>query len=175
LSYLENRLTEVRDGDDTLIARYDYDPFGRRIWKEVGGARTYFFYAEEGLIAEADSSGQITRQYGWQPDGMWGTDPLYLKSGGQAYFYQNDHLGTPQKLVAVSGAVVWAAKFEAFGAVHVDVAQVENPLRFPGQYFDQESGLYYNWHRYYDPQTGRYITSDPIGLEGGLNTPPLSG
>ncbi|MCP4553646.1 MAG: RHS repeat-associated core domain-containing protein [Bacteroidetes bacterium] len=46
----------------------------------------------------------------------------------------------------------------------------DNPLRFPGQYYDQETGLYYNHYRYYNPETGRYITSDPIGLEGGLNT-----
>jgi RHS repeat-associated protein len=167
---LENRLSEVRDGADALVARYAYDPFGRRLWKEVAGSRTYFFYAEEGLIAEADAGGTITRQYGWRPGGTWGTDPLYLKVGAQTYFYQNDHLGTPQKLVGVNGAVVWAARYEAFGAVNADVGQVENPLRFPGQYFDGETGLHYNFFRDYKPQAGRYITSDPIGLEGGINS-----
>ena len=56
-----------------------------------------------------------------------------------------------------------------FGEARVLVADVENNLRFPGQYFDAETGLHYNWHRYYDPDTGRYLTPDPIGLAGGMN------
>ncbi len=166
---LENRLSEVRDSEDTLIARYSYDPFGRRLWKEVEGKRTYFLYSDEGLIAEADATGILTRQYGWEPEGTWGTDPLYLKTGGQTYFYQNDHLGTPQKLVAMNGAVVWSARYESFGAARIANEQVENPLRFPGQYVDRETEFYYNYFRYYDSSLGRYIRRDPIGLVGGIN------
>ena len=84
--------------------------------------------------------------------------------------YQNDHLGTPQKLTAVNGAVVWSAKYSSFGEATVDLTStVPNNLRFAGQYYDQESGLHYNWHRYYDPRTGRYMTQDPIGLIRGVN------
>jgi RHS repeat-associated protein len=87
------------------------------------------------------------------------------------YTYQNDHLGTPQKLLNQSGAVVWSATYDAFGKASVDAASiVTNNLRFPGQYADQETGLHYNWNRYYDPKSGRYISSDPIGLRGGVNT-----
>jgi RHS repeat-associated protein len=66
--------------------------------------------------------------------------------------------------------VVWSARYTAYGQALVNPAStVENNLRFPGQYYDEETGLHYNWHRYYDPGTGRYLTPDPIGLVGGIN------
>jgi RHS repeat-associated protein len=92
-----------------------------------------------------------------------------MKVGSGYYFYHNDHLGTPQKLTAVNGAVVWSAKYSSFGEAAVEVETVENNLRFPGQYFDEETGLHYNWHRYYDPTIGRYLRADPIGLDAGIN------
>ncbi len=165
----DNRLSEVKQGA-TTIATYNYDPFGRRISKNVAGTLTYFMYADEGLIAEFDATGSVIRQFGYQPDSTWGTDPTYLKTGGQYYFYQNDHLGTPKKMTAANGAIVWSAEYQAFGGLQLaSNSTIENPLRFAGQYFDAETGLHYNYFRYYDPSTGRYITSDPIGLAGGLN------
>lgn len=110
----------------------------------------------------------MTRQYGWRPDGLWGADPLYLKQGGQSYYYHNDHLGTPQKLVSVTGQVVWEARYQAFGEAQA-AGTVENPLRFPGQYYDAETGMHYNYFRYYDPVVGRYLRTDPLGLAGGIN------
>ena len=68
----------------------------------------------------------------------------------------------------VTGKVVWGAEYQAFGTAMVDPAStVENNLRFPGQYFDNETGLHYNWHRTYDPVVGRYTQVDPIGFAGG--------
>jgi len=164
---VENRLIKVEDDlTNAVIAEYGYDPFGRRLWKEVQGVRTYFLYSDEGLLAEYDATGTELRSYGWQPDFMWSTNPLWLKENGQYYFYQNDHLGTPQKLVAMNGSVVWSAQYEAFGNAHIDVETVVNNLRFPGQYFDKETGLHYNFQRYYDPAVGRYISADPIGFDG---------
>ncbi|MCP4127870.1 MAG: hypothetical protein GY753_12505 [Gammaproteobacteria bacterium] len=86
------------------------------------------------------------------------------------YYYHNDHLGTPQALTDESQAVVWKGDYQPFGELQTSIYTVENPLRFPGQYYDGETGLYYNYFRTYDPATGRYLESDPIGLEGGLNT-----
>jgi RHS repeat-associated protein len=85
------------------------------------------------------------------------------------YYFINDHLGTPQKIVNSSAQVVWAAAYLPFGKAQVTTETVANNLRFPGQYSDAGSGLHYNWNRYYDPETGRYITADPIGLAGGIN------
>ena len=69
-----------------------------------------------------------------------------------------------------SGSVVWKADYKPFGYAEVDPAStVVNDFRFPGQTFDSETGYHYNWNRYYDPETGRYLTADPIGLAGGLN------
>jgi RHS repeat-associated protein len=93
-----------------------------------------------------------------------------MKIGTNYYFYHNDHLGTPQKMTGVNGAVVWSAKYSSFGKSEIDPnSTISNNLRFPGQYEDAESGLYYNYHRYYDLSTGRYLKVDPIGLTGGYN------
>jgi len=92
------------------------------------------------------------------------------------YYVHNDHLGTPQSMTDSTGAVVWRAQYAPFGLAVVDEDvdgdghQLSLNVRFPGQYFDGETGFYYNYFRTYDPSTGRYITSDPIGLNGGLNT-----
>ncbi len=161
---IENRLTEVWNGEagtGSLIASYCYDPFGRRLWKEDSGVRTHFHYTDEGLIGEYDAAGSELRAYGYKPGSTWTTDPLFMKTAGQYYFYHNDHLGTPQKLTAVNGEVVWQAVYSSFGETTVEIETVENYLRFPGQYFDEETGLHYNWHRYYDPSIGRYLRTDP--------------
>ena len=93
---------------------------------------------------------------------------LYGTQAGWYYFI-NDHLETPQKIINASGEVVWAGFYQPFGKAWAYPADITNNFRFPGQYYDAETGLYYNWHQYYDPDTGRYITPDPIGLEGGIN------
>jgi RHS repeat-associated protein len=166
----EDRLEEVKDDTGTLIATYYYDPFGRRLWKDVGGTKTYFMYADEGLIAEFDGSGSTSKSYGYAPNSTWTTNPLFMKQDNQYYFYHNDHLGTPQKMTSASGATVWSARYKAFGEAEVDPSStIQNNLRFPGQYYDQETGLHYNYHRHYDPRAGRYTRADPIGVRGGMN------
>jgi RHS repeat-associated protein len=116
------------------------------------------------------ASGIVTKVYGYQPDSTWGSDPVYLKEGTSTYYFQNDHLGTSQKLVSQNGQVVWSARAEAFGITTVEPSStITNNLRFAGQYYDQETGFYYNWNRYYDPKLGRYVTVDPIGIDGGMN------
>ncbi|WP_295988658.1 RHS repeat-associated core domain-containing protein [uncultured Variovorax sp.] len=90
-------------------------------------------------------------------------------------FYQCDHLGTPQELTDHAGRVAWSASYKAWGEARQAISEAwrragfRNPIRFQGQYLDEETGLHYNRHRYFDPQSGRYISHDPIRLAGGIN------
>ncbi|MCU7806284.1 MAG: hypothetical protein KZQ73_00195, partial [Candidatus Thiodiazotropha sp. (ex Semelilucina semeliformis)] len=103
-----------------------------------------------------------------------GTTPTVTIEGNIAgdtiTYLHTDHLGTVVKATDSTQMLVWDAERKPFGERNVTMAQVEMPLGFPGQYFDVETGNYYNYFRDYDPTTGRYLQSDPIGLGGGLNT-----
>ncbi|MGI9303890.1 MAG: RHS repeat-associated core domain-containing protein [Gammaproteobacteria bacterium] len=166
---LENRLIEMRDQNNAVIAAYTHDPFGRRLSKTAAGTTTYYFYSQEGLVAEANAGGVVSTTYGYQPNSVWSTNPLFIKQGDQFGYYINDHLGTPHRIVAANGAVLWSAIYDAFGAATVTESGVTNNLRFPGQYYDRETGLHQNYFRDYDPSIGQYIQSDPIGLGAGPN------
>jgi len=91
-------------------------------------------------------------------------------ANSSTYYFHNDHLGTPQVVTDEAQTVVWKGEYDPFGKVTETVGLIDQNLRFPGQYYDLETGLHYNYFRTYDPGTGRYVESDPIGLEGGLNT-----
>ena len=162
----EGRLAEItRASTGQRRAAYRYNALGERV-RKLGTSVTYYHYDLAGrLLAETDASGQTRAEYLYL-----GNEPLALSRSGQLYYYHNDHLGTPQKLTDGAGQVVWSASYRAFGKASVRAGYVTQNLRFPGQYYDGESGLHYNYQRYYDPDIGRYITSDPIGLRGGLNT-----
>ncbi len=86
------------------------------------------------------------------------------------YFVHTDHLGTPQMITDSNQQKVWEGRQLPFGETKIVTGQIEFNVRFPGQYYDQESGLHYNYFRDYDPSLGRYIQSDPIGLAAGMNT-----
>ncbi len=224
----DQRLASVTKNGVTAGA-YQYDGRGLRTVKAVNGETTLFIYCKSGkLIAEADSNGNIHKEYVYLEGNIFAhflyevpggaleeaiadgeslpeiaPDPvaaetsekavpsfavetstpsntaflqavymillLQNKSAEGAYYYITDHLGAPHIITDDSGSVVWQAEYLPFGKVNISVAQIENNLRFPGQYFDAETGLHYNWNRYYNPETGRYIAADPIGLGGGIN------
>jgi RHS repeat-associated protein len=89
----------------------------------------------------------------------------------EIFYYQNDHLGTPQQVIDSQGNIVWSQKSTAFGETSIDESsRITNNLRFPGQYFDEETHTNYNFFRNYGQKEGRYGQTDPIGLEGGFNT-----
>ena len=135
----------------------------------MNGVRTYYLYADEGLIAEYDSTGTEIRSYGYLPGTANSVAPLYTKENSQYYWYHNDHIGTPQQLVDDTGAVAWEARYTSFGKADPVTEIITNNFRLPGHYYDEETGLHYNGHRYYDPDTGRYLRTDPLGIDGGLN------
>jgi RHS repeat-associated protein len=92
-----------------------------------------------------------------------------MREASGLYYYHNDHLGTPQRLTdATTATIAWSAGYAAFGKATVDpLSTIENNLRFPGQYYDEETELHYNWMRTYDPATGKYSQADTIGFYGG--------
>lgn len=89
-----------------------------------------------------------------------------ISSTAQAttYYFHNDHLGTPQVLTDENQQVVWQGAYDPFGHATEVVSEVEQNLRFPGQYLDRGMGLHYNYFRLYDPSIGRYVSADPIGV-----------
>ena len=160
-----DRLAEIKQGAAT-VASYLHNAAGQRVAKTVGAAVTHYVYDLGGnLIAEADGgTGAATAEY----IALEGKPLAYIATGS-IYWVHADHLGTPQVLTDAAAAVVWDADYRPFGEATVSGALTFN-LRFPGQYADAETGLHYNYFRDYDPTTGRYIQSDPIGLRGGWNT-----
>ena len=160
------RLAEVRRArTGQRLGAYRYNALGERV-KKMSAGLTYYHYDLDGrLLAETDALGETQVEYLYL-----GGEPLALGRSGQLYYYHNDHLGTPQKLTDGAQNVVWSAAYEPFGEAVIETGYISQNLRFPGQYYDEESGLHYNLNRYYEPKLGRYLTSDPIGLAGGLNT-----
>jgi RHS repeat-associated protein len=124
------------------------------------------------LMAGNDGKYDIALDPLWNGDFEQETEPF---GKDEIAFYQCDHLGTPQELTDCEGKVAWSAQYKAWGQAKEAIsdaaykAGIHNPLRLQGQYFDEETGLHYNRHRYYNPHAGRFISRDPIGLLGGLN------
>ena len=116
------------------------------------------------LMMESTGSGTITAEYAYMNG-----QPLAKIENSNVYYYHNDHLGTPMMMTDASGTVVWSADYKPFGETTVTVSTITNNIRFPGQYYDSETGLHQNWHRDYKAEMGRYVESDPIGIEGGKN------
>lgn len=155
-------------------AQFTVNALGERVAKTYQGATTLFQYDQWGrLIAETDANGAVKREYLYL-----GELPVALVDNGlDLRNIYTDHLGTPRLVTDATQHAIWAWPLgEPFGNTPAN----EDPestggkytfnLRFPGQYFDKETGHHYNYFRDYDPQNGRYVQSDPIGLAGGINT-----
>jgi len=193
----EHRLetAEVTRNGLTQQIHYGYDAFGRRTWKRDRFGLTEFLWDGNRLLQELRRSRCFT--YLYEPGSFV---PLaQLESAAAANtaepdapaavrYFHNDNIGTPREVSESDGRISWRASYRAWGntvqveypdlapataaALQADpqAEPLHQPLRFQGQYFDAETGLHYNRFRYYDPDVGRYISQDPLGLAGGLNT-----
>ena len=124
------------------------------------------------MIEETDGlTGAVIRSYIWL--GLSPVATLGDAATGATRpltYLHTDHLGKPVRATDTTGAVVWdGGVITPFGVQIATLGALTQPLLFPGQYQDAETGYAYNWHRTYDPDLGRYLQSDPIGLEGGIN------
>ncbi len=178
------RLVEAVDAAGCSLT-FGYDPLGRRTWKRarIGHAETLtrFYWSGEQMIrevvtrrgGEVDFSGDARPAEEARDHCYWPHNwtPALMRTRGVVHRCYTSPNGTPLRLTAPGGRVVWEADHDAFGRARVYIAEVEQPLRLPGQYADDEFGfgLHYNRHRFYDPATGRYVTPDPMGVAGGLN------
>ncbi len=155
-------------------ATYAINALGQRVEKSGAGANTpsgarVFVYDEGGqLLGEYDAgTGAALAEHVYLD-----TLPIGLLRPEGNYQVTPDHLGAPRSIVRpADGSVVWSWNREPFGSGLASAhSGIDYAPRFPGQYYDQESGLHYNYFRSYNPATGRYTASDPIGLEGGVST-----
>jgi RHS repeat-associated protein len=191
---LRNRpVTLTRTGDGTQASTYLYNALEQMVQRSTNapggpkGAVQYIYGLDGSLLAEADATtGATLRDYIWLPqndaspaadnNNEEGTSPpplpLALVTGvntaaPQLLMVHADHLGRPVRLTDAARTTVWSAAYDPFGQPWQVTGPVEQNLRFPGQYFLLESGLSYNWHRFYDPATGRYTQPDPLRFVDG--------
>ncbi|MFI6490617.1 DUF6531 domain-containing protein [Streptomyces sp. NPDC050564] len=170
----ENRLTDVFTPDGAHW-HYRYDPLGRRISKEredgVGttGEYSLFDWDGENLTEEVMRSGEV-RTWEYEPGThrpILQVDRTPEQDDYDQRFYAivTNMVGTPTELISEEGEISWQSRTTLWGSdAGTTASGTDCPLRFPGQYYDAESGWHYNFYRYYDPQTAQYTSPDPLGL-----------
>ncbi|WP_076418015.1 RHS repeat-associated core domain-containing protein [Colwellia sp. UCD-KL20] len=173
-----NQLTQLNHNGK--LTHYEYDALGRRSAKITEQGRIDFIWDNNQLIGE-HQNGKFT-WFVYQPDTFLPVALIKSASGAnnsEVYYYHLDQLGTPICLTDSNAKQVWRNDSDVFGCQQTEeidgnekqgfINTIDNPLRFQGQYFDEESHLHYNRFRYYCPKQQRFINQDPIGLVGGIN------
>ncbi|WP_371353323.1 RHS repeat domain-containing protein, partial [Pseudoalteromonas sp. 68 DY56-GL68] len=153
------------------LTHYDYDPLGRRIAKHTEHGKIDYIWDNDQLIGEYQHG-----EYTWYINLPNQFHPVALIKQGEVYYYHLDQLNTPRFVTNINAEVVWQNHADVYGYEEPEADTDFNkentftqPIRFQGQYFDEESGLHYNRYRYYSPKQQRFINQDPIGLVGGIN------
>jgi RHS repeat-associated protein len=154
------------------ITTFNINGLGQRVRKVAPTVMRRFIYDEAGhLLGEYTETGRLIRE-----NVYLGDTPVATVTLADVFYVYADHLNAPRVVVNNAGKSVWQWDSDPFGVTLAntdpdgDGVQFEFNVRFPGQYFDAETGLHYNYFRDYNPSTGRYVQSDPIGLGGGINT-----
>jgi RHS repeat-associated protein len=157
-------------------ASYSYNAFEQLVARSTaapGGpsGTVHYIHDRDGhIIAEADAStGAITRDYIWMAanDNAPTELPLAVAEGANLYMVHTDHLGRPTRMTDATKSTVWQASYNPWGEATSFSGSIALNLRFPGQYFQIETGLAYNWHRHYDATIGRYTQPDPLRFVDG--------
>jgi RHS repeat-associated protein len=118
------------------------------------------------VLHELPSDGDPITWY-WEPGTF---TPVAREQAGRLLSVASDHLGTPTEMYDETGAPTWQMRLDVLGSPTFDLGSPDDcPWRWPGQYEDEETGLYYNRNRYYEPTFGGYTSIDPIGLDGGMS------
>jgi RHS repeat-associated protein len=173
----ENRLVRAEtlvNGKLESSGFYRYDSLGRRVGKQsvVNGVTEQMHFLWQGLRMLREERPGQSSLYVYEPGSYAPLARVDQAEGEEQklYYFHTDQIGTPLEMTDREGQIVWQATYKAWGSVEkLTVNAVEQNLRFQGQYFDEETGLHYNTFRYYDPEVGRFVTQDPIGLSGGFN------
>ena len=161
---VRNRMSQSTLGG--IVTNYAVNGLGERVAKTpVGGAQVTFLYDEAGHMV-----GRYNPSIAYEETVYLGDLPVAVLEPGGPFYIAPDHLGAPHQLTNSAGGVVWLWDHDPFGNGQSTGALASYKARFPGQFADSETGLHYNYFRDYDPRTGRYVESDPIGLAGGVNT-----
>jgi RHS repeat-associated protein len=150
---------------DGSEVRFGYDPLGRRRWKTCGGRTTRWDHYGARPVRET-TDGEPPVGFVFHPD-RW--ELLGMVRGGEPFAVVTGISGAPERVLDARGRTVWQAEVDLWGRAATSASEVPFPFRFPGQYADEETGLHHNGLRYYDPDTGRYLTPDPAGLMGGMD------
>src|SRR6267143_3787983 len=145
---------------------FKYDPFGRRIYKSSSSGTSVYVYDLQNLIEETNSSGAVVARY---TQAVKIDEPLAMLRSGTTSYYQADGLGSITSLSNAAGALAQTYTFDSFGKQTGSSGSVVNPFQFTGREWDTETNLQFSRARYYDPNTGRFISEDPTGFRAGNN------